>query len=82
MSELKNCPFCGDTAALDTFAKLGNGGCDLYTWQIICAKCKIQTPIFEDSAIRDKGGIRLIEDGRLKAITAWNRRVGEEDMTC
>lgn len=74
--ELKNCPFCGGKAKINTPVRKGNGGCDLFAWQISCDTCGISTKYYEDEAVRDEEGIRLTEDGREKAIKIWNMRRG------
>jgi|GEM_PF-3759753 len=72
--KLKSCPFCGGDAILHTITRNGNGGCDLFTWEIGCGDCGAKVPSCGDKAVRDNDGIRLTVDGRSDAIAAWNRR--------
>jgi len=71
---LKPCPFCGGMAILSQVTRKGHGGCDLFSWNVYCRECNVKTPIREDEAVRDDGGIRLVKDGRSDSISAWNRR--------
>lgn len=73
--ELKPCPFCGGEAILSKTTRHGNGGCDLFTWDIGCGICGAKVPNCGDVAIRDDGGIRLTQDGRKSVIAEWNERI-------
>ena len=66
MAELKPCPFCG-AKETDKDQPIGVGWViEVDAWQVICDRC---------------GASGGLNDGRLEAIEAWNRRVGCNNET-
>ena len=60
--KLKPCPFCGGEAALHKIAFFKH---EAY---VRCKTCGVRTLEFSSATM---------EDAKLKAIEAWNRRAGE-----
>lgn len=71
MSEIKNCPFCGNTSTSgDSRVKVrkqGNKG-----YRVICSKCGASGPYV---TIKEWHDTKMIAQGQ--AIKGWNRRVEE-----
>lgn len=93
MGELKPCPFCGGEARIESsdgkLDKLYIGysydrkeikGFSHY-WNVHCGKCASSGYNYRQffSVDENSGKIVLYEDGRKKAIEAWNRRVTDEN---
>lgn len=77
MSELKPCPFCGGRAVFTTKSNNSSHTCVGFDFAIECSVCHTIPPKASDSVtfrLSDSGMIVTIDDGRGKAIDAWNRR--------
>lgn len=66
MSEIKCCPFCGEIPVVESEVVPGIER-DREVWNLYCHKC---------------GCLQYVQDSRVRAIEAWNKRVdntsGEE----
>ena len=75
MDELKPCPFCNSHNIYLTYAQEYAGG---YKEPIIfCNDCKAQMTVEDDSPYIDMD--KDYEYRRMKTVTAWNRRAGEQN---
>ena len=77
MAELKPCPFCGSRAVFKTTEYKSSHTCVGFSFAIECAKCHTRPPNTREKVtfgISDTGEIVTIDDGRGKAIEAWNMR--------
>ena len=68
MSEIKNCPFCGNTSNGDkrvSIRRQGNKG-----YRVVCSKCGASGPYV---TIKEWHDNKMIAQGQ--AIKGWNERV-------
>ncbi|MCM1363417.1 MAG: hypothetical protein NC215_00335 [Ruminococcus sp.] len=49
---------------------------NIYKWRVECARCNTGTEYYVDNIVRNKNGVYLAEDGRQRAIEAWNCAMG------
>lgn len=64
--KLKPCPFCGGEAAAFEYG----GSC----W-VRCRNCRVMTEVFYNVFTDNLTNTTVQQDGKLKALKAWNRRV-------
>ena len=77
MAELKPCPFCGGKAEFITKTNNSSSTYVGISFAIECSKCHARHPEANEIVkfgISNNGEIVTIDDGRGKAIEAWNRR--------
>jgi Lar family restriction alleviation protein len=80
MAELKPCPFCGGVAAFVVKSNRSDNRSVGFDFTIECKNCRTTTPRAHNGVIfslSEDGLIVPVDDGRGKAIEAWNRRATE-----
>jgi Lar family restriction alleviation protein len=80
MDKLKPCPFCGGKAVFMTKQNNSSHTCVSFSFAIECSKCHTRPPKASDNVafgLSSTGEIVTIDDGREKAIEAWNRRAAD-----
>lgn len=85
-NKLKPCPFCGGEAHLEhsRVEMSGRTNADIVTtWNVRCANCGTEKRgLASHYVIGDDEVLRLVDDafmdGRIFAITQWNRRADRE----
>ena len=74
-SNLKPCPFCGETPITAiNYYRCGGGELEL-KFSVVCPNCKTSKSIYKEVEGKDFG--TYIEAMNL-AITAWNRRASDK----
>ena len=74
-SNLKPCPFCGETPTTAiNYYRCGGGELEL-KFSVVCPNCKTSKSIYKEVEGKDFG--TYIEAMNL-AITAWNRRASDK----
>lgn len=73
--ELEPCPFCGDTATIESMEK-GYSAIGEFTqvFRCGCRECNMWFS-YKSRFVLVGSDIRFIEDGYTKAIEHWNRRI-------
>ena len=78
MTELKQCPFCGNKPYFKQFSTAYSDSSKSAEFKIHCDTCgydfgKLYTFKIEFDLESDNG-VKVVSDGRLDAAAAWNRR--------
>ena len=81
MAELKPCPFCGNKPVFYPKANCVSAQRKAIEFVVRCETCEYQYGKIHKMEIEfdleSESGIIIIEDGRLKASEAWNRRADD-----
>ena len=76
MSELKKCPFCGNSPVFEATESAGYGGEVKVYFKICCKHCQISYP--EEYKIvvglTEEGEMKYLIDERDLAVESWNKR--------
>ena len=76
--ELKSCPFCGNKPVFFAKANCVNAQRKAIEFVVRCENCEFQYgkihKIEIEFDLHSESGIIIINDGRIQAAEAWNRR--------
>ena len=78
-SKLKPCPFCGGEARIMHDDPMGARERIRVFWEVCCTRCLTHKGYDAEYEITNDGIFIVKEDGRAKAIRAWNRRAGDAE---